>query len=72
MTFDAQQGAAVGDSALIFGENGSTEIGNRNLCAAAILRDFNPTLVDLQAAWRQARPEGSVTEQLAGDPGRHD
>lgn len=65
MTFDAKRGTMSPGAGVVFGDRGSTEPGNSNLSAAAILRQFNPTLVDLQAAWRQDSSGGSVAEQLA-------
>lgn len=54
-TFNPRTGSLSFGSDFAFGEHGSTEVGNRNLSAAAILRVFNPTLVDLQAAWSRLR-----------------
>jgi hypothetical protein len=38
--------------------------GNRNLSALAHLRSFNPTLVDLQAAWKEVGPLANAEEGI--------
>ena len=63
-TFDDQDGTLTAGSDLVFGGRGSTEVGNRNLSALAILRVFNPTLVNLLDAWKQSPLDGSVAANL--------
>lgn len=64
-TFDPAGGTLRLHAGFSFGETGSAELGNRNLSAVAILRRFNPTLVELFEAWGDARVEGSVAEKVA-------
>jgi hypothetical protein len=54
MAFDPTSGTMSTGEGFVFGARGMTEpAGNRNLSAVALVRSFNPTLVDLEAARKE-------------------
>jgi hypothetical protein len=54
MAFDPTSGTTSTGEGFVFGAHGMTEpAGNRNLSAVAVVRSFNPTVVDLEAARKE-------------------